>query len=332
MEFFKLLKEPKIDYRVDRIKGLERYVIGQIYTWDIDPAYPMLNYIFKEWNLSIEDRYWLCWLYGVTYAEATPLFIFLNFPNMPSTESLNAWHKNNWKNLLYGTDYRYKKGHLVSMYEDYLKLLNGLTQEEFFSKLCLGTPEQNFENIWKSFGSLPRWGRYSLFLYTETLKRCMNLPIKCNNMFYKEAWSPFKGMCHALKREDLIGKNVPENIDFISKETDRLIEQFNKKYPNYNIDYHYWETSLCAYRGMYEKKRYLGYYIDRFQENTLKMEKQTNTRFEIIWKFREKELLHEFLGEFNRYTGIQDKLLPIFAMTGQIVGSEILEQKGVYID
>ena len=48
---------------------------------DIDPAYPMLKYICDRFELNIEQRCWIAFLYGCTYCGPTVFYIYNEFPD-----------------------------------------------------------------------------------------------------------------------------------------------------------------------------------------------------------------------------------------------------------
>ena len=277
------------DYRLQehRYEAFERYYVAQALSGDIDPGYPALTWLFENGYASTrEQRYWWTFLYGVVYCVPTVFYIASYFPDFPpDLEELEEWHAENWRKLIYGTDRRYCKGHLVEMVESYIDLV-GDSQQEYFESFMTGNPSDNFDALWADMEKLHRFGRYSLFYYTEALARCCGLPIECTSvMFGKDGGkSHTNGMLMTLGLDHLVDKTerwTPTLIDYLGRHAERIMRSIKRKYPDVPADYWYLETSWCAFKGLFRGRRYMGYYHDRTQEEILKMQKHVGDEIDL---------------------------------------------------
>lgn len=318
------------DYRLkeNRQECFKRYYVAQVMTGDIDPAYSTLRWLFdKKFAKTMEDRYWWSFLYGVTYCVPTVFYITSYFPHYPpNLRDLGAWHKENWQKLHYETDRRYCKGHLVEMVSSYRRLV-GKNQEDFFMNcLELPDPETCFNIVWDRLSQLNRFGRYSLFYYTETLARCCGFPIECSSMMFgdKGGKSHTNGMLMALGHDSLVD-NVkrwsPALLSYLDKHAERLMHLIRTKHPGVPVDRWYMETSLCAFKGLFRRRRYMGYYLDRGQHNLLKMQERTKGEVDMypLWLLRKQLVPNKYRGEDNGWEGVRKELCDVMMDKGKLV-------------
>lgn len=351
-------RQPIHDFRYIpfREEGFIKYFFGMSYLKDWDPAYPSLRYLFRRFELNTEQKLWLSWLYGVTYCVPSLFYIYNEFPDFEkvTVSRLEKWHAANWRSLKYQTDRRYAKGHLVEMFISYKKLLAGRTQEEMFRSLLTSSDVVvNFHSVWNTLSNLHLFGRFSLFIYTETLKRCCLLPLDADTFFLREAESSRNGLCYALGRDKLIDSPISKS-DYVVLEDQgntllEFIHQLSLGLPyhlnpgtedDYTVDNFHYETVLCAYKGLFRGNRYLGYYIDRFQGEITTMETRipNGVCWRVLWEFRKEYFDNRLLGELNgrvglklnvKNPGVQKELCEVFKSTGKLVNWEIL---GEYLD
>jgi len=82
-----------LDFRLDRLEGYKVFHCLELATGDCDPAYPALRHLAAKKNLSVEQRYWLSWLYSLSYCGATAYYMFHEFPDYQdvTVRSLELW-------------------------------------------------------------------------------------------------------------------------------------------------------------------------------------------------------------------------------------------------
>ncbi len=53
---------------------------------DIDPSNDCLRYISDRFELNIEQRYWLAFLFGTCYSATTVYYIYNEFPDFENVD------------------------------------------------------------------------------------------------------------------------------------------------------------------------------------------------------------------------------------------------------
>lgn len=311
-------EDPRLDFPVavnkdfrkleHRLRAFLLYYAATIVTWDIDPAYPAINYLFRRYELSKEQEYWVCWLYGCFYQVGTLFWFMQEFPEFEKVDigRLERWHKEHWRQLRYETDRRYCKGHLVEMFQSYQEavLKESTSQEEFFAKLLTSDdPVVNFHNVWKAVTKFDRFGRYSAYYYTEALHRCMGMPILADTMFLSDAQSSRNGLCYAMSKDHYVDAKMTKDIlKELNTDLDELLLLTKETFPHITVDMWLLESALCAYKGLYRRRRYIGYYIDRLAEEICHIQEDqaeptVGVDWQVLWQMRQACFPPEYLGE-----------------------------------
>jgi hypothetical protein len=324
------------DHRSNLRECFKRYCVAAISTWEIDPNYPLLNYLFRRYELSKSQEYWACYLYGVFYHPGTVFYVMQEFPEFEKVDlgRLKRWHAANWKSLRYNTDRKYEKGHFVEMFESYKGLMAGQTstsQEEFFAQCLHGKdPQEDFRRVELNLRKLLRFGRYATYIYTEALHRCMGMPIKADTMFLKEAKSSRMGLAIVLGwnvERVAEGKLTPQEWVSFEREGETLLSEIQREYPKLGMDHWFMESCLCAFKGYFRqtKGRYLPYYLDRMLDEIGQLKDDPITAgvdWKVLYQFRREKLIPEYLGEYAdppRWK-IQKSMEHVLRDTGHMIG------------
>lgn len=328
------------DHRTNLRESFKRYCAASVATNEIDPNYPLLQYLFERYELSQSQQYWACWLYGVFYHPGTVFYVMQEFPEyeLVDIERLNHWHEQNWKKLRYNKDRKYEKGHFVEMFESYVAVIGSQSptaQRDFFEQSYGGTAYENFHHLWKRLSRLLRFGRYSLYIYTETLARCMGVPIEANTVFLKDSSSPRAGLCHVLgKPEWAKARLTSDNWTYLETEVHKLIAEVNREYP-VRMDYWFMESCLCAYKGFFANGRYLGYYLDRMADEIIQMADEealtSGIEWTVLWQFRKENFPWEYLGEYGKPPRLKivNSWRHVLAEEGRMIGMWPMIKRGL---
>lgn len=333
------------DGRLNMRESFKRYTAAAVWSWEIDPNYPLMKYLFDRYELSKSQQYWACFLYGVFYHPGTVFYVMQEFPEYEKVDvsRLEAWHAKNWRQLRYNKDRKYEKGHFVSMFLSYREVMGSQTstsQERFFERHFGPDPVENFHSLWRSLGKLLRFGRYSNYIYTETLARCMGLPIQANTIFLKESNSPRAGLCHVLGRPDLAKATLTkEQWEWLDVELEKLMHEIQEEYYQTGLQLDHWfvESCLCAFKGFFANGRYLGYYLDRMADEILQMQQEPITdgcEWNVLWQFRKESFPWEYLGEYGKPSRlkVQTQWRHTFAETGNMIGMWPMVKRGILPD
>lgn len=278
---------PYIDYHA------QSYRIG-----DIDPAYPMLEYICNRFELNIEQRYWIAFLYGCCYCGPTVFYMYNEFPDFENVDvgRLSRWWKYHKQQCLFQTDRLRIRSNdqFIPAFESYRSLVypNGTQEALVCNSIPNSTLQHNYNKLYRVLSQTKYFGRYSMFLWLECMYRLTNIPIMPDRLDWKNANNCYNGLMHAF--ELLETNNVPNGADCVVADglLSCIINQIKTKYPDYRTDIWNIETTLCAYYKYCHGKRYIGYYLKRQLEEIDKMAASVpnGVCWDVLYDFR-KEII-----------------------------------------
>ncbi len=254
---------------------------------DVDTSIIALKYISDRFELNLEQRYWIAFLYGTCYCAATVYFIYNEFPDFESVDvkRLSKWWNNNKDKLIFQTDRARIKSNdqFVPSFLSYRKLIQ-TTQQKYF--------KGDWKTIYKKISEIKFFGRFSLFNYLDTLNQLTDVVAKPPYLNMLEAESCRNGLCYALGKTDWVDKPLnKEKAIFLHNSFLNLL-----KTEQGNI--FQLETTLCAYKKYRRGKRYVGYYIDRMYKEIVKMEGINGVCWQVLWDFRKEVLDRKYLKEY----------------------------------
>lgn len=286
-----------------------KYHVSMMHAKDTDPAYDCLLYVCERFELNVEQRLWIAFLYAATYCPTTTYYIYNEFPDYETVDlnRMRRWWSKNRENLIFQTDRRWvrSRNQFVDMVASYQKKIGGLSQYQKFKSCKHKKPEVTYNNLWKEFSSLYQMGRFGMFLYLEAVNRLVGIEMVPTNLDLVDASSCRNGLCYALDKPEL-------SDHFKKKKLNRadmtwLYENFFKIYKIIEgirpSDTTIWsvETTLCAYKKYRLGKRYVGYYIERMRKEIVQMERNIpeGVDWSVLWDFRREFYDHKYLKEFT---------------------------------
>lgn len=279
-----------IDYRLreNRAACFVEWMRWSIVNEDCDPSLFMTNYLFDRYEHNIEQKLWICWLYGTTYYFPTTWVIWNEFPDfeLVGHARISEWNNKNYLRLRYQTDTKYNKGHLGIQFESYRKWIRSQNSEgaqrRVFESLYGDNEVQTYRNITNAvYKDLHKFGRYTTWFYLQTLKHCAGVPLDAPNLIlndYSGSKSHRNGLLYALGKDDLVNEKLTAvQYDHFEGEAAELLEQVKEALPEnlrHKADFFAMETCLCSFKKLFRKTRgrYLGYYLDRQAEEIRKVE------------------------------------------------------------
>lgn len=298
-------------------------------------VYYTIPALIKEFNLTIEQTYWLCFLNGICQNIITSWEIFKVFNELPVNkkdfDNLSFFFRQNYKKFGWDVDRRYVKNQFEKCVAKYIELLRWKTQREYFCGICNSNdPKVNFDKLWEVvINEFYLFGRLSTFSYLEYLK-IAGLNIECSNLFMFDidgSKSHRNGLCKVLGRDDLDWHSSNESFNGYTKaqlealiiEGEILLQEAKDK----GIDASYFtlESTLCCYKSWYRKnRRYPNVYNDMFYERILVNEKNWGKKNDLFRSIRQKNLPKHLLIEENY---LDPGLKPIkqnwFRTTGEVI-------------
>ncbi len=256
----------------------------------------MLVYLCDRFELTIEQRYWMAFLYSTCYCGPTTFYFYNEFPDY---ENVNVGRLHRWwfdrgrAEIICQTDRRWVRSSsmFVPAFDSYRKWLNGRTQHEHFAAVATGdTPEERYRRLYKSATQLHSFGQFALFLYLEALHTITPLDLAPTDLDLNIAWSCRNGLYYAYGMDEFIE-------DTESRTPPAAVQQTHEKWASLRATLAgleepptVWqtETMLCAYRKFHRRKRYVGYYLDRQALETAKMTAhvRNGVSWDVLWQYR----------------------------------------------
>lgn len=290
-----------VDYREKRVEGFIEWMRWSVVNNDCDPALFMMRYIFDRFELNIEQRYWLAWLYGTTYHLPAAWVIWNEFPDFELVDQgrLAKWNDAHYKKLRYQTDTKYNKGFLPDQFNSYKKWIGGRTQRAAIAQSARGgfdTLKSEVVNNWFKFG------RYSSWYYIQTLKQCVGVrgvdPSGLLLNDYSGSRSHRNGLLYVLGEDSLVDQRLSaEKIAQLEKTANDILQNVRALLPpelHDSADFFAMETCLCSYKKLwrFERGRYLGYYLDRQGEEIKQVENDgwDGINWKPLWDARDETI------------------------------------------
>lgn len=264
---------------------------------DIDPANDCLLYISDRFELSLEQRYWLAFLYSTCYCAPTVYYLYNEFPDFENVNvgRLQRWWDNNKHKTIFQTDRLKIKtmNKFVETFVSYREFIGSGTQQERFLALAGASPVESYLKAYKAVEGVRNVGRFTLFIYLEMLNVLTDFKCVPDRLDWRHADNCRTGLCYAL--------DIPEeNPDFklLDGTMDRYIEFLTERGVEHNNIFNV-ETTLCAYKKYKHGKRYIGYYIDRQEKEIEKIKGlvPTGVAWRVLDEFREETYLPQFIKQ-----------------------------------
>jgi hypothetical protein len=280
---------------------------------DVDPSYEMLRYVCNRFELNMEQRFWLAFLYATCYCGPTVYYIYNEFPDFENVDEgrLQRWWSENKSKLYFQTDRRRIRSNdqFCAIFRSYKEKVGTLTQEQLFNTFkspIRGEPfasQHTYDLAWREMSDLYQFGRFSMFLYLEAVHVVTGFKMRPSSMKIEDAESCRNGLAFAIARNDLLTLNDerlnPKQMKYLQAKFDRLcsdFQRFDTKNSVWNI-----ETTLCAYKKYRLGKRWVGYYLDRQADEITWMQDavKTGVDWSVLWDYRRETYDKKFLKELK---------------------------------
>lgn len=314
----------------NRRSGYKRYHLAMMSIGDCDPQYPVLRYISDRMELNEEQRFWLAFLFSLSYCAPTAFYMLNEFPDYENVDSrrLGVWWAANKHRTLFQTDRAKVKNFdkIVPIFESYRNLM-GISQKETWYSIISKTQKSTYNAAFEKMGEIYYFGRFSLFLFLESVHQLTGFPMKPDKLDLKDAESCRNGLCYALGLDAWVGKSLKDaQYKRLQMELEKIEIELAIENPSIPVNIWNIETSLCAFKKLFLAKRYLGYYIDRQQEEIELMQKNvpSGVYWDMLWQYRRAYYNPRYLGELCGWSGPRKSEMTRLVRTGHIGdGSEI---------
>lgn len=249
---------------MNRINEYIQYHVDSSRALDIDPQVEALQYICKRFDLDIEQRCWLCFLFSTNYCVATTYYMFNQFPRFEDVDIrvLQVWWEKNRDKLIFQTDRAWvrSKNQFVEAFISYQNFVFRWSQGSMRQHVAITRaispgidPYARYDYLLKNF-RIALFGRFTMFLYSELLHVIAGIDIAVR-LDLREAESSRNGLVFALGLEDVAytgrhgRKATKAEIEYLNKGLAFISGQINRL-PINPRHKSLWsiETTLCAYK------------------------------------------------------------------------------------
>jgi hypothetical protein len=250
---------------------------------DVDPQNACLKYVSNRFELSVEQRYWLAFLFGCCYSAPTVFYIYNEFPDFENVNvsRLQRWWVANKHRLVFQTDrLRVKTQDLfVETFRSYRAIIGERTQDEVFT---WADQHGGFDAVWLLASGIRNFGRFSLFIYLELVHELTPTHLTPTLLDVGNALSSRNGLALALGLDEMVDRKLTW------REVRRLEEEFKGCCALLGDTAWAVETTLCAFKKHLRGKRWVGYYLDRQHDEILKLQKAVpdGVCWEVLWQYR----------------------------------------------
>mgnify|MGYP003137686249 FL=1 len=277
------------------VMSYKEYHYKSLEAKDIDPSILCLKYLADRYELNIEQRYWIAFLYGCTYSATTTFYIYNEFPDYINADlnRMSRWWDLNKHKLIFQTDrLRIKSNNQFIQAVRSYRSLCGTSQGRYF--VC-----KNWVEMYKKIEAIKYFGRFSLFNYLDVLNAITDIIHKPTYLNMLEAESCRNGIAFSIDRPDLVTHGTKRKLT--KNEMILLHNTFKEYLQSYQGNVFQIETTLCAYKKYrIGGKRYVGYYIDRMGEEIKKMSENVKEGvfWDVLWQFRNETFDRKYLSEY----------------------------------
>lgn len=307
-----------IDYRLKdyalRRRAFVRWCVWSITYNDCDPALFMTNYLFDRFEHNLEQKLWICWIFGTTYHFPATWVIWNEMPDFELVDQvrLERWNSENYRRLRYQTDTKYNKGFLPQQFASYREWIGGNSQRAKLESLGVTAdrdPVQNFGVLYKEIvKNLYKFGRYSAWFYLQALKQCAGVPVDAPDLIlsdYAGSRSHRNGLCYAVAKDEWVDQKLePAQIAWLEAQAQEMMAEVRSLLPEelrHKADLFACESMLCSFKKLFRTHhgRYLGYYLDRQGEEIAQVEKDgwDGIYWQPLWDARTETIPTQYHAE-----------------------------------
>lgn len=285
-----------------------------------DPSPSKVLALWAEHHgLDEEDKTWLSYLYGLTYSTTTAILIFRHFPSLAGIQSKKAlrdFWEDNKPRLYFNRDRRYIKNN--DQFVDAIAGLRKFEGKTLYETLSWLTDESIYHRIVKHW---PYFGRHAAFLFFDAYSKMLrNGECTLSSISnWNEARTIAEGLALATY-DDLLYQRVKDK-KLTWNDVDKLNDLVKRLEQDCGANFTDIESTICAYSKLFKGTRYLGYYIDRFQEEIEHAFKNGYPEEDMILLTALRGLVTppEYLGECSGWSGIRKERNKLWLKEGRLL-------------
>lgn len=291
---------------------------------DINDTLAPMNLMLKARGADLSDRIWACLLYSASYCLGTTMFIYdkLDWYDLTKDKVEQFWQQYR-PHLIFQSDRRYVKNMnwFVPIVSDFLDRVQG-NPEGYFAPLLEGTPYEVYEKMYKEVSKWRYYGRFSVILLLKTMIYVLPRPMDFHTDYDWNNGETTTAGALILKYRD------PWAKEFL--ETNKITPEMKAYFDDLLVELKgvmdtdnmlHITSAFCSYFKLYKQTRYIGYYVDRGQDELIKLQKalpKSSYLWKEIYEARKECIPNQYLGEINGWNGIRKGLFDHFTKTGRV--------------
>lgn len=293
-----------------------------------DEIGPLMRKYFEQNNCDNNKKVWWVLLYSACYCmgTATILFNSLDYKTLTKQELQQFW-ENNKSRLIFQSDRRYIKNmnQFNEIVEEFLRRSHRKPWK-YIQKFISDDPRKTYENLYSEVSSWKYYGRFGTILFLYNLNKLLGINLDYDQYDWKSGKTTTSAIFNAIYKDDRADEFEKKavlsetDLNFLDKFLQKLISKLKLKYPEKQWTLMGVTSDLCSYRKLFKQTRYLGYYIDRQQEELKWLAKhwlEYSPMWAWFWEARKKLLPNEYLGEVQGWSGIQKNRMNSWVEKGE---------------
>lgn len=284
-----------------------------------DELSPVVKNFFIQEDATKDDKVWWILLYSACYCVPTACVMYkeLDYRTLTKKQLHRFWVDNKSK-LLFQSDRRYIKN--MDQFEDIVEEFIKRSHRKpwaYLSSMLRDSEEDTYTAMYKEVNSWKYYGRFGTVLFMYNVSKLLKIPMKGTEYDWVNGSTTTEAMFNALYKDNR-ADSFKTNSKLTDKDKERLNHWLNKtirileeKDPSKDWTVLGVTSDMCSYRKMYKCTRYLGYYVDRQQEEIELLQNnypEYPSMWKNMWKARLAGISKEYLGEVNGWSGIQKDL------------------------
>lgn len=262
-------------------------------------------------DLDDKQNVFLSFLYGMTYSSISSIQMFKEWVH--DEEQMTAWWYRNKERLHFQNDKRYIK----NMNQYVPALMSYLNNEDYIVEAVMNKTFLEARKV--CLNRLRFFGEHALYLMYDVLMTIYGsdfgsipdrIEWQTNGATVAEGMYRLLGWDEKLPIKKLgIEKNLIPELDKNAYSVASIVE----------LKMGDLESVLCAYAKLFKQTRYFGYYLDRHLGDLFEYENKAPRKIlEFNWDFRKSHINHEYLGEFQNWSGIRKEKCKEFVLYGKV--------------
>lgn len=268
-------------------------------------------------HLSADEKVDLAFMFSVTYCVESAVILLKKQEEV--FRDIDAWVAQNKTKLIFQSDRKY-----IRMKDAFNKCLAFYKSNRLRLRRIKGLKVLDLSYWIPEVESYPYFGRFSAYLYLETIAQLFDMQIINAKMEWQNGATATSGLMNLYCYDD--EANVfdrerklrePFTEDVLQAMVEPVLWDIAASGGNSNITMV--ETSLCAYRKFFKGSRYNGYYLDRMLEEIYAMQKNFPEESQELFEIREQKFDKRYLGELGGWRGIRKECKTLYRDRGIIM-------------